>query len=136
MSRPLTPQVFRKVCGELDVDWVLKCLRHAVKLFGKGKVTSNIIMGMGETDENILEGVEALAKIGVVAGLRALRVNDTNRGPLTEALGHLVPVTEERMLRLAQAQKEILERYGLTTLTFETMCFSCTCCDIVPFRDI
>jgi biotin synthase-related radical SAM superfamily protein len=129
-------EIFRKVCGELDVDWVFQCLRHAVQVFGRGKVTSNLIVGLGETDQNVLEGVEALAEIGVVAGLRALRVNAINRGPLTEALGRIEPVSEERMLGLALAQKDILERHGLTTLTFETMCFSCTCCDIVPFRDI
>lgn len=129
-------KIFQKVCGELDVDWVLEALEHAVGVFGRGKVCSNIIVGMGESDGNVLEGVEALARIGVVATLRPLRVNSINRDALTEALGELEPVTEERLLGLAIEEKRILERYHLSTRSFRTMCHACTCCDLVPFRDV
>ena len=128
--------IFQKVCGELDLDWILTALEHSVKVFGRGKVCSNIIYGMGESDENVLNGVEALARIGVVASLRPLRVNDINRAPLEEALGEIPALEPHRMLKLARAHKEILERYKLTTLSFKTMCNFCTCCDLVPFRDI
>jgi biotin synthase-related radical SAM superfamily protein len=128
--------IFRKVCGELDIDWILKALEHAVRVFGKGRVCSNIIIGMGESDENVLDGVEALARIGVVASLRPLRLNHMNRKAMTEALGPLEPIKKDRLIKLAIGQKRILERYRLTTLSFRTMCNACTCCDIVPFRDI
>jgi biotin synthase-related radical SAM superfamily protein len=128
--------IFRKVCGELDQDWVLEALAHAIKVFGKGKVCSNIIVGMGESDENVLQGVESLAKMGVVASLRPLRVNDLNRRALAEALGSLEPLSEERLLHLAKEHRRILEENGLSTLTFDTMCHACTCCDLVPFRDL
>jgi biotin synthase-related radical SAM superfamily protein len=129
-------RIFQKVCGELDLEWIMKALAHAVKVFGKGKVCSNIIIGMGESDENALAGVRALAHIGVVATLRPLRVNDLNRHALEDALGKIEPISEERLVRLAEGQKHILQDHKLTTLTFQTMCHSCTCCDIVPFRDI
>jgi hypothetical protein len=29
-----------------------------------------------------------------------------------------------------------LTENGLSTLTFDTMCHACTCCDIVPFKDV
>jgi biotin synthase-related radical SAM superfamily protein len=128
--------IFRKVCGELDLEWIMKALAHAVKVFGKGKVCSNIIIGMGESDENALAGVKALAAIGVVATLRPLRVNDINRSSLEAVLGKIEPIAEERLTRLATQQKRILEEHRLTTMTFQTMCHSCGCCDIVPFRDI
>ncbi len=128
--------IFRKVCGELDLDWIMQALAHAVKVFGRGKVCSNIIIGMGESDENALAGVRALAEIGVVATLRPLRVNDINRSSLEDALGKVEPIGEERLIHLALEQKRILEEHHLSTLTFQTMCHSCTCCDIVPFRDI
>jgi biotin synthase-related radical SAM superfamily protein len=128
--------IFRKVCGELDVDWILKALEQAVKVFGMGKVCSNLIIGMGESDENVLDGVEALARIGVVASLRPLRLNDMNLKAMTEALGEIEPINKDRLIKLAIGQKRILQRYGLTTLSFRTMCNACTCCDIVPFRDI
>lgn len=128
--------IFEKVCGEQDLDQILEALGYAVKVFGRGKVTSNIIVGMGETDENVLEGVETLAGMGCVPTLRPLRLNDINRGPMTEALGKLEPITPERILFLARKHREILERHGLTSYSLHTMCHECGCCDIVPFRDL
>jgi biotin synthase-related radical SAM superfamily protein len=127
--------IFEKVCGEQDLDWIFQALRHAVKVFGRGKVTSNIIVGMGESDENVLAGVEALAEIGVVPSIRPLRINDINREPLRQAIGPVPPVTSERLLRINRSVKTILERHGLTTRTYHTMCHECGCCDLVPFRD-
>jgi hypothetical protein len=129
-------ELFQKVCGEQDFDWILTVIEHAGKVFGRGKVTSNIIVGMGESDQNVLDGVEALARLGCVATLRPLRLNDLNRGPMTEAVGTLEPLSPERLLRLAEGHKAILERFGLTSLTLHTMCHECKCCDIVPFRDL
>lgn len=129
-------EIFAKVCGEQDLDGILVTIGYAAKVFGRGKVTSNIIVGMGETDKNVLDGVEALAEMGCIATLRPLRLNDMNRGPMTEALGSLVPITPERMLSLARQHRAILERHGLTSYTLHTMCHECGCCDIVPFRDL
>jgi biotin synthase-related radical SAM superfamily protein len=128
--------IFRKVCGEMDIDWILEALGHAVKVFGRGRVTTNIIFGMGESDENVLEGVEALAKMGIVPSLRPLRTNDINRKPLTDALGRVDPMTPERILRLGEGAKKIYIKYGLSPLDYRTMCHACRCCDIVPFSDI
>ncbi len=129
--------IFNKVCPELDYDHILKMLEHAVKVFGRGKVTTNIIIGLGESDEDVLNGVEHFAKVGVVAVIRVLRINDYNYARMVMALGHdLSKVRPERMIRLAISQREILEKYGLSTSSFETMCHACGCCDIVPFRDV
>ena len=75
------PEIFQKVCGELDLDWIMEALEHAVKVFGRGKVTTNIIFGLGESDRSILEGVERLAGMGIVPTLRPLRL----KGAATEA---------------------------------------------------
>lgn len=128
--------IFEKVCGEQDIDSIIANIKSAVEIFGRGKVTSNIIYGMGETDENVLAGCEYLASLGCVATLRPLRLNDLNRSQMEAAVGHLEPVDPERMVRLAQKYKEILINHNLTTLSFKTMCHECTCCDVVPFRDI
>jgi biotin synthase-like enzyme len=129
-------ELFKKVCGEQDLDRILEAIEHAVIVFGRGKVTSNIIVGMGESDENVIQGIERLASLGCVATLRPLRLNAINRGPMTEALEVIEPITPERILQLAREHRRILEKYGLTTLTLRTMCHRCGCCDIVPFRDI
>lgn len=132
-----SPEIFAKLCPGRNHENILAALRQAVKLFGKGSVTSNIIVGAGETDDELLAGIEELAGIGVVANIRALRVNDINRDRLTGALGHEPETIDgQRLKRLAVAHKAILEKHGLSTLDFKTMCFSCQCCDIIPFRDL
>jgi biotin synthase-related radical SAM superfamily protein len=130
------PERFSKVCGKLHYHFILQALEHAVDVFGRGKVTTNLLVGLGETDENLLEGIRYFAERGIVATLRPLRINDLNREPLTEALGPLEPVTPERIVNLAIRAKAIMEEYGVTSKTYHTMCHECGCCDIVPFRDL
>jgi len=128
--------IFEKVCAKMDFDLILHAINHSCEVFGRNKVCSNIIFGLGETDENILEGVKVLANMGAVATLRALRKNEHNISELEKALGRLEPVTPERMLHLAKEQKKILKRHRLTPLAFKTMCHACLSCDIVPFWDV
>ena len=131
-----TEDIFRKVCPDLDRNSVFDMLSYAVNVFGKGKVASNLIYGLGETDDDVVKEMERLASIGCIPGLRALKITDSNRSQLENALGKVEPVTEERMISLAGKQKEVMSKYGLTTETFETMCFKCQCCDIVPFINL
>ncbi len=128
--------IFDKVCPDLQYQHIMHAINHACEVFPKNRVCSNIIFGLGETDENVLEGATVLANMGCIATLRALRRDEQNRPRLEEALGPLPPVTADRMLKLATEEKKILDEYGLTTLGFETMCFACLSCDIVPFWDV
>lgn len=129
--------IFSKVCPDLNYSLIMNSLRHAVEVFGKGKVMSNIIIGLGESDDDVIEALEHFAHIGVIPIIRTLRANEYNKQVLTETLGHeMEDVTIKRMLELASKEKEILGKYGLTTDTFETMCHKCGCCDIVPFWDV
>ncbi len=128
--------IFEKVCPRRDYDTILHMINHAGHVFGKNKVCSNIIFGMGEDDENVLEGAKVLANMGCVATLRALRRNEYNVEELEKVLGSLKPITSNRMLDLAKSEKRILRSYGLTTLGFKTMCNACLSCDIVPFWDV
>ena len=130
------PDRFAKVCGKLHYQFILEALDHAVEVFGRGKVTTNLLVGLGESDENLLDGIRYFAERGIVATLRPLRINNFNREPLTEALGLLEPVTPERIVDLAIKAKAIMEENGITPLTYRTMCHECGCCDIVPFRDV
>jgi hypothetical protein len=132
-----TPKLFDLVCPEREREDVIESLGRAVEVFGRGKVTSNIIFGLGETDEQALDCYRNLANIGVVPNLRALRVSEANCKGLAEALGREPePPEPRRVVSLACEARKILEERGLTTLKFKTMCFPCQCCDIVPFRDV
>lgn len=128
--------IFERVCPKRDYDTILHMINHAGGVFGKNRVCSNIIFGLGETDENVLEGTRVLANMGAVVTLRALRRTDYNLEELESVLGPLERVTADRMLGLAKRQKAILEDYGLSTLKFRTMCHICLSCDLVPFWDI
>ncbi len=128
--------IFEKICDDMDFDQILHAINHSGEVFGENRVCSNIIFGLGETDENILEGTKVLANMGAVATLRALRRDELNTAGLEGALGPLEPVSAERMLTLADGQKKIFTDYGLSPLRFKTMCHACLSCDIVPFWDV
>ena len=130
------PDIFEKVCPERDYSAILHAINHACEVFGRNRVCSNIIFGLGETDENVLHGTKVLANMGAVATLRALRVNEHNIADLKVAIGEIQPITANRMLNLARQQKAILSEHELTPLAFHTMCHACLCCDIVPFWDV
>jgi biotin synthase-related radical SAM superfamily protein len=129
-------EIFSKVCPRKDYGQILGSIEYAVAVFGPGHVASNIIIGFGETDENVLLGVEHLARLGCVATLRSLRTNDINRPGLAHEIGDIKPVDEERLIRLVKAQMKIFERYEMSPAGFRTMCHRCGCCDILPFTDI
>lgn len=128
--------IFERICPNRDYDLILHAINHACEVFGSNKVCSNIIFGLGETDDNVIEGVHVLANMGAVATLRALRRNEYNIAELEQVLGPLEQVTAKRMLALAREQKKVLETYQLTPLRFKTMCHTCLSCDIVPFWDL
>jgi biotin synthase-related radical SAM superfamily protein len=130
-------ELFKTICPNRDRELILKTLERAVKIFGRGKVTSNVLVGLGETDSDVEEGLDALAGMDVVANIRAVRINKYNKERLGKGLGEVPEaVKAERLLALAKVHKQILESHGLTTKTFSTMCFSCNCCDIVPMVDL
>lgn len=130
------PRIIEVACPKLELEKQLEFLRYAVQVFGRGKVTSNIIIGLGETDRNVLEGVATLASMGIVPSIRALKINPTNRPALESALGRLQAVTPERLLTLNQEAKLIIMAHGLSTNSYHTMCHECGCCDLVPFKDL
>jgi len=129
-------EIFEKVCPELDYDNIIEMLIHSVEVFGVGKVTSNMIFGMGETDEEMENMTEFLSSKGVIPTFRSLRINPMNQNSLASVIGRQPPVDADRVIKLAKMQKEKLVSYGLDTRDCRTMCIECACCDLVPFRDL
>ena len=124
----------KRICPDMDRDSVFDMLAHAVDVFGRGNVYSNIIMGLGETDDDLERTMRRLCGIGVAPGLRSLRVTALNAPKLKE-LGITEGPSPDRILRMSMKQTEIMKEYGLEVKA-ETMCYRCTCCDITPFMDI
>ena len=86
------PHFFKAICPGKEnrcggrENWV-KALEYAVKVFGRGKVRSNFVAGI-EPKQSILEGVEYLTSIGVVAFAGAWCPN-----PGSTLEGHRTPET-------------------------------------------
>jgi biotin synthase-related radical SAM superfamily protein len=127
----LDREIFRKVCPGLSFDYIVNALEHAVTVFGKNHVFSNVLIGMGETDETLIEGMEMLASKGAIPILRK-----TNPHPLRAGEIQIEKVSADRLLKLAAAERRILAKYGLDPARALTGCVPCTGCDITPMKDI
>ncbi|MGZ4922391.1 MAG: radical SAM protein [Halobacteriota archaeon] len=123
-------QLFIKMCPGLSLDFILEALKDAVSVFGRNKVFSNILVGLGEDDSSIINGMYELIEMGVIPILRAVVEH-----PLRVEAGMRRP-SAERLLRLARKERELLDEYGLRADIAETMCAPCTGCDLIPHRDI
>jgi len=122
--------IFKKVCGDLSLDSILNRLKEAVDVFGKNRVFSNFIIGLGESDDSVRGGIETLAQMGVIPVLRPV-----NPHPLRAGDCFTERPSPERLLKLAKLEAEILKKYGLDPGLAKTMCLRCTGCDLVPVVD-
>jgi biotin synthase-related radical SAM superfamily protein len=124
-------QLYSELCGEQDLDFILDCLSEAVRMFGKNRVCSNFIIGLGENDETAMEGIRELVRRGVVPILRPATSH-----PLRKKEVNIERPSKERILKLTRFLKEELDQAGLDTRLFRTMCLPCTGCDLGPHRDL
>ncbi|MDD1703436.1 MAG: radical SAM protein [Methanoregula sp.] len=124
-------EIFARVCPDLSLPAILEALEHAVTIFGKNHVTSNFILGLGESDEVVESGMEELARRGVIPILRPISPSPLRKGQIA-----VERPSGDRLLRLSRRHREILDRYGLDTRLAQTMCLPCTGCDLTPQRDV
>jgi biotin synthase-related radical SAM superfamily protein len=127
-------EIFEQVCSGRkghSLDFILTSLRDAVPVFGKNRVSTNIIIGLGETDECVRKGVEYLATMGVIAVLRPITISPYRQGEISATRP-----SAERLLRLTKMTHEILDKYDLDVTVSQTMCLLCTGCDLTPARDL
>lgn len=123
-------EIFKNVCRDLSLDYVLDRLKEAEDVFGKNRVFSNFIIGLGESDSSVIEGIETLAKMGVIPILRPV-----NPHPLRIGDCFMERPSPERLLRLAKIEAETLKNYGLNPRLAMTMCLKCRGCDLVGSVD-
>ncbi len=125
------PAIFKRVCPGLSLEYIKKSLESAVPVFGRNHVFTNILIGLGESDEAIIEAVEEFAAKGIIPILRKV-----NPHPLRAGEVYTEKVSAERLLRLAEVERGILDRHGLRADLALTGCLLCTGCDITPHRDV
>lgn len=122
-----TPELFEKMCPQLDYEMIWKTLGRSVELFGRNRVFSNVIVGLGETDEELAACIRKLTALGVIPVLRPLN-------PVAGCAGMPRP-SAERLKEAFRVHEQALSEAGLDTRVAQTMCTNCTGCDLVPGRD-
>lgn len=127
----MDPDIFARVCPGLSLPEILTALQGAVEIFGRNHVSSNFILGLGETDECVRDGVETLASMGVIPNLRPISAHPLRRGEI-----EVHRPSAERLVRLARVNRNAFERHGLSVTSSRTMCLPCTGCDLVPGVDL
>lgn len=123
-----TEELFSLNCPGLKRSAIWKALIDSVPRFGRGHVFSNLIIGLGESDQEAYACIDELTAAGVVPCLRPLN-------PVA-GLTNAERPTPERLLRLAAHHARALEREHLDPNLALTMCTTCTGCDLVPGRDL
>jgi biotin synthase-related radical SAM superfamily protein len=122
-----TRDLFSDMCPGLDWDAVWKALAQSVPLFGRGHVFSNVIIGLGERDDELEDCIRALCAMGVIPVIRPLN-------PASELTSYQRPPAE-RLIRVQAIHARLLSKAGLDPWDARTMCVECTGCDLVPGRD-
>jgi len=122
-----TPELFSKMCPGLNYGLLWQVLNRSVQLFGKNRVFSNVIVGLGETDAELETCVKKLTSLGVIPVLRPLN-------PVADLAGTPRP-SAERLKKIFAIHERALAAAGLDPRLARTMCTNCTGCDLVPGRD-
>jgi biotin synthase-related radical SAM superfamily protein len=122
-----TPELFSRMCPGLDYDLLWQVLDRSVHLFSKNHVFSNVIIGLGETDEELETCIKKLTSLGVIPVLRPLN-------PVAGLAGIPRP-TAERLKKIFAIHERALTEDGLDPRLALTMCTNCAGCDLVPGRD-
>ena len=122
-----TPELFAEMCPGLNYNRLWQVLDRSVELFGKGRVFSNVIIGLGETDKELGACIDKLTAHGVIPVLRPLN-------PVAELTGTSRP-SAERLKKVFALHEGALARAGLDSRQALTMCTNCAGCDLVPGRD-
>ncbi|OPX68317.1 MAG: biotin synthase [Methanoregulaceae archaeon PtaB.Bin056] len=122
-----TDELFARMCPGLSRDSIWRALGQSVPLFGRNHVFSNLIIGLGETDDEVRECIHALTRMGVIPVIRPLT-------PAAGCKGYRRP-SKERVLAINRIHADALREAGLDPGEALTMCVACTGCDLVPGRD-
>jgi len=123
--------LFQQVCPGISFQEIMDALQEAVAVFGRTRVFSNIILGLGESDKVLRHGIDELAEMGVMPILRAVYPHPLRAGDL-----EMTRPSPQRLLALACHLKRALEKNDLRGDLAETGCYRCTGCDLVPHRDL
>ncbi|HET8687582.1 MAG TPA: radical SAM protein, partial [Methanosarcina sp.] len=126
----MDPVLFRRFCPDLSLHSVLDSLDTAVNVFGRNQVSSNFIIGLGESDETVRKGIKQLTDRCIIPILRPISPH-----PLRKDVKNITRPDAARLLKLGNMLRDMLDRNSLCADKSRTMCLFCTGCDLTPHRD-
>lgn len=129
----MDPELFRRSCPHLSLHEVLDALENAVNIFGRNRVSSNLIIGLGENDETIRKGITYLTGRCIIPILRPRPIATYS---FKNTPGNVNRPDAARLLRLGGMLRNMLDRQSLCVDKSRTMCLLCTGCDITPHIDV
>ncbi len=123
-----TEKLFAEMCPGLDRDVLWDSFKEAVGVFGKNRVYSNIILGLGESETEMKQCITQCLENGVIPIIR----------PLTPSaqLSHFTRPSAEDILNISEFLQNELLRFGLYSSAARTMCAKCMGCDLAPMTDL
>ena len=122
-----TPALFAEMCPGLVIGSLREILRESVRLFGRGHVFSNVILGLGETDEEMKECLISLCQDGVIPVVRPLN-------PTADLSSYSRP-DAGRIEKTFRVLEQALKNANLNPGMALTMCPACMGCDMIPGRE-
>lgn len=124
-------ELFARLCPGISFQEIMDALQEAVAIFGRNRVFSNVIMGLGESDEALRQGIDRLTEMGVLPVLRAAYPHPLRAGEV-----EIKRPSAERLLEMALYLKRKLDENDLDGRLALTGCYQCSGCDLAPGRDL
>ncbi|BDC35939.1 MSMEG_0568 family radical SAM protein [Candidatus Methanoliparum sp. LAM-1] len=107
--------------AKIGFDRYLKALEYAVNIFGENQVSSFIIIGLGESDESVIEGCKTLAGMGIYPFV--VPINPIPGSYMEDA----IPPSFERMKDIYESVASILKE-NLSWKKSKAGCVKCRAC--------
>ncbi len=120
-----------------NIKEIQQSLIDSVEIFGYGKVSCNFIIGIGESDESVIQGIEWCCKRGIVPTLYpydAIELDTiSNSSSICNKFKSPKPT---RLINLAKEHYKLLKKYNMLNITLKTMCPACAASHIYPPTDM
>ncbi len=115
--------------AEVDLETYFKAFAAAVAVFGRNKVSTYVILGLGEDEEATLAGCRRAAALGVYPVVVPLR-------PLLDScLAKAKPVDPAYLGRMYREIGSMLREQGLAAEASSAGCVRCRACSLLQFTE-
>lgn len=130
-------QLASLIMPKKNIKEIQQSLIDSVEIFGYGKVSCNFIVGIGESDESVIQGIEWCCKRGIVPTLYPYDAIEfdtmSNKFSICNKFQSPEPA---RLINLAKEHYKLLKKYNMLSISLKTMCPACAASHIYPPTDM